>query len=88
MDSEIFVEVRIPATASEAIFEWRGRSFSVRVPEATRAFVEIINLAGGRLCLVVERHRRWWQRLSDPSKGEPTASLALVTRRALPRPVA
>jgi hypothetical protein len=87
LDSEIFLEVRVPVVASEAVFRWRGGAYSVRMPETARAFIEVVNLAGGRLWLVVERRRRWWQRLLGPGNGNGAASLAQVTRHALPRPV-
>jgi hypothetical protein len=87
LDSEIFLDVRIPAVASEAVFEWRGGAYSVRVPEAARAFIEVVNLAGGRLWLVVERRRRWWRRLFGQADRNGAPPLAQVTRRALPRPV-
>ena len=57
----------------------------MRVPDAARAFIEVVNLAGGRLWLIVERRRRWWQRLFGPAGGVP--ALVEVTRHALPRPV-
>jgi hypothetical protein len=85
LDSELFLEASIPAGAKEARFGWRDRAYSVRVPEdAEQAFVEVVNLAGGRLCLVVRRKRRWWRRFG----GEPTEAPLELRRRALPIPTA
>jgi hypothetical protein len=85
LDSELFLETTIPPRAQEARFGWRGRAYSVRVPEdAGQAFVEVVNLAGGRLCLVVQRKRRWWQRWGGGRPGPPRE----LRRRALPVPAA
>lgn len=85
LDSELFLETVIPPGATEARFVWRGRAYSVRVPEAVRqAFVEVVNLAGGRLCLVVRRKRPWWRWLAPSPSGAP----AELRRRALPVPAA
>jgi hypothetical protein len=85
LDSELFLEAPIPAGAREARFGWRDRAYSVRVPEeAEQAFVEVVNLAGGRLCLVVRRKRRWWRRFGAEPAGAPLE----LRRRALPIPTA
>ena len=82
LDSEIFVEALVSSSATEIPFEWRGRTYSVRVPAHHPAFVEIANLAHGRLWLVVRRQRPWWRRLS----GAPPRQPLELSRRALPIP--
>lgn len=83
LDSELFMEAVVPPRAVEARFGWRGRAYSVRIPEdVERGFVEVVNLAGGRLSLIVRRKRRWWQRLARTRAGPPVE----LRRRALPVP--
>lgn len=85
LDSEMFLEASIPAASGEARFGWRGRAYSVRVPQdAEQAFVEVVNLAGGRLCVVVRRRRRWWRKFGGGRAGGPLE----LRRRALPVPAA
>lgn len=85
LDSELFLEAVIAPRAREARFGWRGRAYSVRVPEdVERAFVEVVNLAGGRLWLVVRRNRPWWRRFGGSASGAPLE----LRRRALPVPAA
>ncbi len=84
LDSELFVESTVSQRAGEAVFEWRKNDYSVRVPAAARAFVEVRNLAGGRLCVVVQRRRPWW-RFGSLQRGE--SSVVEIVRSALPLPV-
>lgn len=86
LDSELFVESIAPRRSGHATFEWRGKSYTVRVPVApARAFVEIRNLASGRLCVVVRRPLPWWRfgRLRREESG-----VVHLVRSALPLPVA
>jgi len=83
LESEIFLEAVVDPAATEAVFEWRGKAYSAHIPAAAPAFVEIANLAGGRLWLVVRRRRRWWQRLFGSRVDMKPLDL---TRRALPVP--
>lgn len=82
LESEIFLEVEIPADATEAEFEWRDRRYRVPV-SATREtlYVNPPNLAGGRLWVVVWRREPWWRRLLAPATG-----VQQRTRRARPVP--
>ena len=62
LESELFVESVIAENADEAAFEWRGRRYAVEAPVyANRAFVEVPNLAGGRLCVIIRRRPPWWR---------------------------
>lgn len=62
LESELFVESVIPERADEAVFAWRGRRYAVEAPVyANRAFVEVPNLAGGRLCVIIRRRSPWWR---------------------------
>ena len=62
LESELFVESVISERADEAVFEWRGRRYAVEAPiYANRAFVEVPNLAGGRLCVIIRRRIPWWR---------------------------
>lgn len=82
LDSESFLETAVPEGESEVRFTWRGREYGVEIPEdAALAFVEIENLAGGRLCVVARRRRPWW-RLGGRTggAGRPTE----IRRRARP----
>ena len=82
LESELFVESTVPEHADEAAFEWRGRRYTVEAPTwATRAFVEVPNLAAGRLCVVVRRRRPWWHRLRARQRRP-----AELSHRALPLP--
>jgi len=83
LDSEIFLEAVVEPAATEAVFSWRGTTYSVRVPAGAPAFVEIANLARGRLWLAVQRRRGWWRRLFGPPVDMTPLQL---TRRALPVP--
>ncbi len=83
IESEIFVEAVVSAGAREAVFEWRGESYSVVIPsEGDPLFVSVQNLAGGRLWVVVWRRRTWWARHFVGHGPEPRH----IARRALPRP--
>ena len=84
LDSEIFVDTTVPESAPEATFPWRGRTYAARVPPGTAtAFVQIVNLARGRLWLVVHRQRPWWKRWIGAAPAEAPVQLS---RRALPLP--
>ena len=75
------MEVRAPRGDREVRFEWRERAYTVRVPpEARPAFVQVRNLAKGRLWVVVREARPWWKRLLPTGEGQPVE----LTRRALP----
>ncbi len=81
LDSELFVESIVRRGEDSAVFEWRGRRYTVRVPpEVETAFVEVLNLAGGRLSIAVRRRRSWWRSLV-PGGPEPPVELR---RSALP----
>ncbi len=83
LDSELFLETVVTPDASDAAFEWRGEAYTVRVPaDVAIAFVGVMNLAGGRLCLVVRRRRPWWRSLGRPDTGPPVE----CWRSALPAP--
>lgn len=86
IESEIFVEAEVSPGAGEATFEWRGRRYTVKVPPEEEAplFVQVHNLAHGRLWLVVWRKRPWWRRLLPAPVPRPVE----VTGRALPAPAA
>ena len=84
LDSEMFLETTVGPEEVEAGFEWRGRSYTVRVPrDVELAFVGVANLAAGRLCLVVKRRRSPWRRLAR--RRAPPVEL---WRSALPVPAA
>lgn len=81
LDGEAFVEAVVGPSGSVAEFEWRGGRWSVRVPaDADLVWARVRNLAGGRLWLIVERHRPWWRRLIRRRGSE----LWEMDRRALP----
>lgn len=82
IESEIFIEAEVPRAAAEADFAWRGRRYTVRVPpdEEAPLFVQVENLAHGRLWVVVWRRRPWWRRLLPLPMPRPVE----VARRALP----
>ncbi|MCK5483067.1 MAG: hypothetical protein KAJ13_05165, partial [Gemmatimonadetes bacterium] len=68
-----------------AMFGWRGTDWSIRVPlEAPLLWSRVRNLAGGRMWVIVERHRPWWSRLARRTHLE----LWEMDRRALPAPPA
>ena len=78
LESELFVESIIPEGADEAVFDWRGRRYAVEAPiYAYLAFVEVSNIAGGRLCVVIRRRRPWW-RFGRKKKYRP----AVISGRA------
>lgn len=83
LESEIFIETAVPEDARQARFSWRGRDYTVRVPPGERpAFVQVRNLARGRLWVVVRTRRPWWLRFLPAGEGEPVH----LVRRALPAP--
>ena len=83
LESELFVESTVSKRAREAVFEWRGRRYAVEAPPSARAFVEVPNLAGGRLCVAVRRRLPWWRlgrrgdrlplQLSHPARPLPAS---------------
>ncbi len=78
LESELFVESIVPERADEAVFDWRGRRYAVEAPPyANLAFVEVGNLAAGRLCVIVRRRRPWW-RFGRGKKYKP----AVISGRA------
>lgn len=84
IESEIFVEAEAPVEAAEATFTWRERSYTIRIPAEEEAplFVQVKNLAQGRLWVVVRRRRPWWRRLLPFRTPRPRE----LARRALPVP--
>ncbi|MFQ5690927.1 MAG: hypothetical protein ACE5HQ_11735 [Gemmatimonadota bacterium] len=81
LDSEIFVEARGGGSDSEARFTWRGHEYGLRVPRGDgAAFVQVPNLARGRLWVVVRPRRSWWARIL----GRPEAPPRQLKIRALP----
>lgn len=85
LGSEIFVESEAPASSDRAVFEWRDRRYSIRVPEGKEVlYVNPVNLAQGRLWAVVRRTLPWWQRLLG--RGIAGEGAAQLPRRALPVP--
>lgn len=85
LEGETFIDVVVGRSDRLAMFAWRGTDWSVRVPlEASLLWSRVRNLAGGRLWVIVERHRPWWSRLSRRSR----LALWEMDRRALPAPPA
>jgi hypothetical protein len=83
LEGETFVDLVIGPSDRLAVFTWRDTDWSVSVPlEAALLWSRVRNLAGGRLWVIVERKRPWWQRLSRRSHLE----LWEMDRRALPAP--
>lgn len=83
LESEVFVETTVDPDATDAVFPWRERRFTVRVPRTEAPlFVNPVNLAPGRLWVVVRRRRRWWSRLFGGRDAGREARELL--RRALP----
>lgn len=83
IESDIFVETAAEPKAGRASFAWRGRRFGIDVPPSEAVqYVRVVNLAGGRLWLIVWRRRPWWRRLVA---GGP-AAVEELERRALPVP--
>lgn len=81
LDSESFLEAAVPEGRPDVPFTWRGHAYTVEVPvESGLAFVEVENLAGGRLCVVARRRRPWWRRLAGGGRAVPEE----LRRRALP----
>lgn len=85
LESEIFVETTAARGARDAVFRWREGWWSVRIPPDRRPlFVQVRNLAQGRLWVVVREARPWWRRWLPRREDEPDE----VERRALPAPAA
>jgi hypothetical protein len=83
LDSELFIESLVPPGSDEAVFRWRDHAYSVRVPaDVQTAFVQVVNLAGGRLSVVMRRRRPWWAIWRRTATGWP----AELARSALPLP--
>ena len=79
LDSEILIRAA-ERRASSLRFRWRGSEYEVLVPDSHAAlFVEIRNLAGGRLTVVSPPRVGYLRRLLD--RGAPVEQVA---RRALP----
>lgn len=84
IESEIFVESELSPRDREAIFAWRGRRYSIRVPRTEDVlFVSPQNLVSGRLWVVVRRRLPWWQRWFG---GGEERYVDHLVRRALPVP--
>lgn len=85
LESEIFIETSAPRRAREAVFRWRGGVWAVHIPPEDRpVFVQVRNLARGRLWVVVREARPWWRRWLPRREQGPKE----VERRALPAPAA
>ncbi|MDT8437201.1 MAG: hypothetical protein RRA92_10660, partial [Gemmatimonadota bacterium] len=86
LEGETFVEARPGPGDRVARFAWRGDAWTVRVPpDVDGAFLQVRNLAGGRLWVVLRRRRSVWRRLAGPAArilADP------LERRALPAPPA
>lgn len=83
LDSQLFLETWVDERARDADFEWRGGAWTVRVPPDVRvSFVDVRNLAGGRLCVVVRRRKPWWR------LGRGGGPPAVLESSALPLPPA
>ncbi|MDH3734835.1 MAG: metallopeptidase family protein [Gemmatimonadota bacterium] len=81
LDSELFVVCLLGGSDEEAVFDWREKRYTVRVPkDVVAAFVQVTNLAGGRMTLVVRRRPSWWRRLVGSAAGPPVE----LRRSALP----
>lgn len=82
LEGETFVEATPGPGETQAVFHWRGDAWCLRVPpDADRAFVQVWNLAGGRLWVVLRRRASVWRRLfgwARPPVADP------LVRRALP----
>jgi predicted Zn-dependent protease with MMP-like domain len=79
IESELFVEAT-ERRASSLRFAWRGSDYLVRVPDSDAAlFVEVRNLAGGRLTVVSPPRVGYLRRILGR-----TADVEQVGRRALP----
>jgi len=82
LEGETFIEVVLDPAERTAGFEWRGHSYTLRVPAAAdRTFVRVKNEAGGRLWVVLRRRVSWWRRLvgaANPAVPDQ------IERRALP----
>jgi len=82
IDGETFIEALLRPEARIARFDWRGRTYELRVPPTIDStFVRVKNLAGGRLWVVLRRRVSWWSRLVRAASSEPPLHLV---RRALP----
>lgn len=85
LEGETFIDVPLSRSARVAVFRWRGADWTVRVPlETAFLWSRVKNLGGGRVWVIVRRHRPWWSRLSRRSGLE----LWEMDRRALPLPPA
>jgi predicted Zn-dependent protease with MMP-like domain len=81
VDSEIFIEAA-ERRAGSVRFTWRGADYLLRVPDSQATlFVEVRNLAGGRLTVVSPPRVGILKRLIGASGGADVEHLA---RRALP----
>jgi hypothetical protein len=82
LEGETFVEAVLGPAGRAAGFEWRGHTYTLRVPPETGlTFVRVKNLAGGRLWVVLRRRVAWWRRLLGAAhRGRP----GHIERRALP----
>lgn len=79
LDSDVFVEGR--GELGSARFTWRGRHWTVRVPDSDKTlFVQVRNLAGGRLCVVVDPRISVFRRLL----GRRAVGIERLMRHALP----
>jgi len=79
LDSDVFVEGR--RKPGSARFRWRGRDWTVRVPDSDKTlFVQVRNLAGGRLCVVVDPRISVFRRLL----GRRAVGIERLMRHALP----
>lgn len=83
IESEIYLETEAPPGTGKAVFRWRGHAYDVAVPpDGDPVFINVQNLAAGRLWVVVWRKRGWWARHLSRHQPEPRHA----TRRVLPQP--
>ncbi len=79
LDSDVFVKGR--GELGSARFTWRGRDWTVRVRDSDKTlFVQVRNLAGGRLYVVVDPRISVFRRLL----GRRAVGIERLMRHALP----
>ena len=81
LEGETFIDVVLGRTERLATFTWRGTDWTLRIPvESSLMWSRVRNLAGGRLWVIIERRRPWWNRFVRRAQLE----LWEMDRRALP----
>lgn len=85
LESETFVETEVDPEETEARFVWRGRKYDLSVPPTGDImYVNPVNLAQGRLWVVVWPRRPFWKKLFSITGESPR--VRHLERRALPAP--